>query len=137
VLIQTYAPEHPMYRYLAKHDYEGFAEEELATRTALGYPPAGKLMLFTVSARSREKAEAGAAAVAEAIGRSPAAAKAVLLGPTPALVERVRGRHRFHLLVRGALEQETRAAMARSALESLAGEKQIDLQWDVDPVALS
>jgi primosomal protein N' len=94
-------------------------------------------MLFTVSARSREKAEAGAAAVAEAIGRSLAAANAVVLGPTPALVERVRGLHRFHLLVRGALETEIRGAMARAARESLAGEKRIDLQWDVDPVALS
>ncbi len=137
VLIQTFAPEHPMYRYIASHDYEGFAAEELAARAALGYPPAGRLMLFTISARSSEKAAAGAAAVAEAIGRSLAATEAVVLGPTPALVERVRGRHRLHLLVRGALEPEIRGAMARAARESLAGEKQIDRQWDVDPIALS
>lgn len=137
VLIQTYAPEHPMYRHLATHDYEGFAREELETRSALRYPPAGRLMLFTVSARTGEKAEAGAAAVAEALGRSLDAADAAVLGPTPALVERVRGRHRFHLLVRGALDREIRASMARAAREALAGEKQIDLQWDVDPVELS
>ncbi len=137
VLIQTYAPEHPMYRYLAKHDYEGFAAEEIAMRSALGYPPAGRLMLFTVSARSREKAEAGAAAIAEAIGGVLASAGAAVLGPTPALVERVRGRHRFHLLARGALDPGIRAAMARSARAAIAGEKQVDLQWDVDPVSLS
>jgi primosomal protein N' (replication factor Y) len=126
-----------MYRYLAKHDYEGFATEELGMRTALGYPPAGRLMLFTVSARAREQAESAAAKIAEALERSLDPAKAAVLGPTPALVERMRGRHRFQLLVRGTFEPEDRAAMVRSARESLAGAKQVDLQWDVDPIELS
>ncbi len=137
VLIQTLAPEHSMYRYLAKHDYEGFAEEELGMRKALGYPPAGRLMLFTVSARAREQAESSAAKIAGALERSLDPAKAAVLGPTPALVERVRGRHRFQLLVRGTFEPGDRGAMVRSARESLAGAKQVDLQWDVDPIELS
>jgi primosomal protein N' (replication factor Y) len=137
VLIQTLAPEHSMYRYLAKHDYKGFAEEELGMRKALGYPPAGRLMLFTVSARTREQAESAAAKIAGALERSLEPASAVVLGPTPALVERMRGRHRFQLLVRGTFEPEARSAMVRSARESLAGAKQVDLQWDVDPIELS
>jgi primosomal protein N' (replication factor Y) len=137
VLIQTFAPEHFIYRYLAGHDYEGFAAEELGMRKTLGYPPAGRLMLFTVSARAREQAEAAAAKVAGALERSLAPANAAVLGPTPALVERMRGRHRFQILVRGALEPETRSAMVRSARDALAGAKQIDLQWDVDPIELS
>jgi primosomal protein N' (replication factor Y) (superfamily II helicase) len=137
VLIQTYAPDHSMYRYLAAHDYEGFAEEELGMRRALRYPPAGRLMLFTVSARTREQAESAAAKVAGALAGSLGSANAVVLGPTPALVERVRGRHRFQLLVRGTFEPDAPGAMVRSARESLAGAKQIDLQWDVDPIALS
>ncbi|MFA4947826.1 MAG: primosomal protein N', partial [Candidatus Krumholzibacteriia bacterium] len=137
VLIQTFAPEHFIYRYLAGHDYKGFAEEELGMRKALGYPPAGRLMLFTVSARARELAEAAAAKIAGALERSLEPANAVVLGPTPALVERMRGRHRFQLLVRGTFEPEARSAMVRSARESLAGAKQVDLQWDVDPIELS
>jgi primosomal protein N' (replication factor Y) len=137
VLIQTLAPEHSMYRYLSKHDYEGFAEEELGMRKALGYPPAGRLMLFTVSARTREQAESAAAKIAGALERSLDPASAAVLGPTPALVERIRGRHRFQLLVRGTFEPEARGSMVRSARESLAGAKQVDLQWDVDPIELA
>ena len=84
VLIQTLAPEHSMYRYLAKHDYEGFAEEELGMRKALGYPPAGRLMLFTVSARAREQAESARRDGSR--GRSSARSiprSAAVLGPTP------------------------------------------------------
>ena len=138
VLIQTFAPEHFIYRYLAGHDYEGFAAEELGMRRALGYPPAGRLMLFTVSARAREQAEAAAAKDrGGARAHRSSRAQAAVLGPTPALVERMRGRHRFQLLVRGTLEPEARGAMVRSARESLAGAKQVDLQWDVDPIELS
>jgi primosomal protein N' (replication factor Y) len=137
VMIQTLSPEHSMYRYLSKHDYEGFAEEELGMRKALGYPPAGRLMLFTVSARTREQAESAAAKIAGALERSLDPASAAVLGPTPALVERIRGRHRFQLLVRGTFEPEARGSMVRSARESIAGAKQVDLQWDVDPIELA
>jgi primosomal protein N' (replication factor Y) len=137
VLIQTLAPEHFIFRHLVAHDYGGFAEEELGMRRSLAYPPAGRLMLFTVAARTRESAESAAAKVAAALGRTLEPAGAAVLGPTPALVERVRGRHRFQILVRGTFAPDAPAAMVRSARESLAGAKQVDLQWDVDPVELS
>lgn len=39
VLVQTRFPEHPVYTSLAKHDYTGFADEELRQRRASGLPP--------------------------------------------------------------------------------------------------
>jgi primosomal protein N' (replication factor Y) len=137
VLIQTLAPEHFIFRRVVAHDYGGFAEEELAMRRTLGYPPAGRLMLFTVSGRSREPAESAAAKVAAALERTLGTAGAAVLGPTPALVERLRGRHRFQVLVRGAFAPDAPAAMVKAARGSLAGAKQIDLQWDVDPIELA
>jgi primosomal protein N' (replication factor Y) len=100
VSIQTYAPDHFIYEYLARHDYEGFAAKELEMRESLGYPPAGKLMLFTVSSRSREQASAAAAKIAAALEKmlartaageagpaasgAPGATGAGALGPKPA-----------------------------------------------------
>jgi len=137
VLIQTYAPEHFIYQCLARHDYERFAASELEIRGTLGYPPAGRLMLFTVSSRSRESAAGAAAEVAAALEKTLAGAAPGVLGPTPALIERLRGRYRFQILVKGSLDEPLRRRLLGAARESLAGAKSIDLQWDVDPIALS
>lgn len=137
VLIQTYAPEHFIYQCLARHDYERFAASELEIRGTLGYPPAGRLMLFTVSSRSRESAAGAAAEVAAALEKTLTGAAPGVLGPTPALIERLRGRYRFQILVKGSLDEPLRRRLLGAARESLAGAKSIDLQWDVDPIALS
>ena len=137
VLIQTYAPDHFIYQYLVRHDYEGFAAKELEMREALGYPPAGSLMLFTVSSRSREKAARAAELVAGALEKAAGGGSAGVLGPTPALIERLRGRHRLQILVRGLLDDRLRLNLLRAARASLAGMKPVDLQWDVDPIELS
>ena len=39
VLVQTAFPEHPLYRSLQKHDFEGWAELQLAERKMAGFPP--------------------------------------------------------------------------------------------------
>jgi primosomal protein N' (replication factor Y) len=134
VVIQTYVPDHFIYECLIRHDYEGFAARELELRTALGYPPAGRLMLFTVSSRSRERAERAAERIAGALETAIAGALAAILGPTPALIERLRGRYRRQILVKGELDPQLRRKMLRAARKSLAGEKSVDLQWDVDPI---
>jgi primosomal protein N' (replication factor Y) len=136
VLIQTYAPDHFIYQYLVRHDYDGFAAKELEMREALGYPPAGSLMLFTVSSRSREQAARAAELVAGALEKAAGGAAGVL-GPTPALIERLRGKHRLQILVRGLLDDGLRLGLLRAARASLSGMKPVELQWDVDPIELS
>lgn len=39
VLVQTEFPEHPLYEYLARRDYPGFARRELEDRQQAGFPP--------------------------------------------------------------------------------------------------
>jgi primosomal protein N' (replication factor Y) len=46
VVIQTYNPEHESLVFAQKHDFEGFAQQELNNRSALSYPPVGKLLGF-------------------------------------------------------------------------------------------
>ncbi|MCK4550069.1 MAG: primosomal protein N', partial [Candidatus Krumholzibacteria bacterium] len=52
VYIQTYTPEHFIFDYSVRHDFPGFAEKELESREQFAYPPAGSLILMTVSART-------------------------------------------------------------------------------------
>lgn len=137
VLVQTYAPDHFIYEHLVRHDYEGFAARELEMRRSLGYPPAGSLLLFTVSARSEGQTASAASRVVDALTAMSAGAAREILGPSPPPIERLRGRYRLQVLVKGELDSGTRGSMVRAAREALAGMKAIDLQWDVDPVSLS
>jgi len=46
VLIQTAFPDHPLFRYLQRHDYPGYARELLAERKQLELPPFSRQVLL-------------------------------------------------------------------------------------------
>jgi primosomal protein N' (replication factor Y) len=120
VIVQTYAPGHPAIRPVRDHDYEAFYAEELGQRAALGYPPFGRLVQALVSARDADAALAGAQVLAgAAAGEGPDQPE--LLGPAPAPLARLRGRHRFQLLLKGS----DAAALLRAARRLCAAAKEL------------
>jgi primosomal protein N' (replication factor Y) len=58
VIVQTDFPDHPLYRALARHDYDGLAEALLAERKIAGLPPYSHLALLTAEAPSRDAVDA-------------------------------------------------------------------------------
>ncbi|MCH9681381.1 MAG: primosomal protein N', partial [Deltaproteobacteria bacterium] len=48
VLVQAWQVEHPAITFAGRHDYLGFADQELARREALGNPPSGYLALVRI-----------------------------------------------------------------------------------------
>ncbi len=52
-LIQTYQPEHPIFDYVIKRDFDSFIKEEKEMRDIVGYPP--YVTLFTVKIQSESK----------------------------------------------------------------------------------
>ena len=106
VVVQTWLPEHPAIRHAVAHDFAGFAAHELQERKAFGYPPCGAAVRVTLEAQDRRRVE-GAAEEASAALREAAAEGLRVLGPAPPPVERLRGRWRRQILVKG-----TSAAMA-------------------------
>jgi primosomal protein N' (replication factor Y) len=57
VLVQTFNPEQPCIALAAKHDYEGFASQEMAHRQAHSYPPYQRMARLII--RGRDQAAAG------------------------------------------------------------------------------
>jgi primosomal protein N' (replication factor Y) (superfamily II helicase) len=115
VIVQTFVPDHYAVRPVRDHDYETFYAQELAHRRALGFPPFGHLASVLVSAELESDAVAGAAQLADAI-RTAGACE--LLGPAPAPLPRLRGRHRQQILIKGeraAVDGAARAALAAAA----------------------
>ncbi len=138
VLVQTREPSHPAITAAARHDVEGFARATLAERTDPAYPPEAFLANIILSGE-REKAVAEAALAFAAwlrrLVRARPDAGADIVGPAPCPIERVRGRWRWHLLLR------TKEASRLTRLVGYVAEKApssagVRLTIDRDPVAL-
>ncbi|HEY8152926.1 MAG TPA: primosomal protein N' [Myxococcota bacterium] len=127
VIVQTYAPGHPAIRPVRDHDYESFYAEELGQRAALGYPPFGRLVQAIVQSADAAAALAGAQALALA---AAAPDGPEVLGPAPAPIARLRGKHRFQLLLKGADPERLHAA-ARRVVEA-TGQLPRGVQASVD-----
>jgi primosomal protein N' (replication factor Y) len=129
VLIQTYMPEQPVMRALAAGDRDGFLRAEAEARRLAGLPPFGRLAALIVSAADAESVDEAAHALGRAAPQIPGVA---VLGPAPAPLAVLRGRHRRRFLVKAGrdvnLQAVLRAWLGRVRLGGSAR-----LQVDVDP----
>jgi primosomal protein N' (replication factor Y) (superfamily II helicase) len=104
VIIQTYTPDHYAIEAAAAHDYHSLYEREIEFRRKMGYPPFGRLVRMTFAHTNSEYAQRQAAMMANQLREEQArlgVANLDVLGPAPAFVPRLRGRHRWNIVLRG------------------------------------
>ncbi len=96
-LIQTYQPENPLMQALISGDREQFYAYERRAREIAGLPPYGRLAALIISSSKVDDAQAFARSLARA---APQAQDVRVLGPAPAPIAFLRGRHRVRFLVK-------------------------------------
>jgi primosomal protein N' (replication factor Y) len=134
VLVQTYAPDHPVIRHLVDGRYEAFLREEAQLRKNAGLVPFSRACLLRLAGPSAATTATSATALAERIRPEVEAKQWCLIGPAPAPVARVAGRSRWQLLLHGPAgsalplpaEQDLRRLLHRS----------VSLAIDPDPFQL-
>ena len=139
IVVQTTVPEHPAVTRAAAHDYRGFAAAESDLRASLGYPPHGRLVRVVVEGEDEDAVTARALHLAEAARTVPGTQ---VLGPAPAPIAMMRGRHRQHLLIkapRGSTDEDgslgrTRATLIAALEGTKKGARAPRITIDVDPV---
>ncbi|MDH4226699.1 MAG: primosomal protein N' [Deltaproteobacteria bacterium] len=133
VLVQTFSPEHFCFHAAATHDYDGFYKEELLIRKDAEYPPYERLALVRIDGIKEADVEKGAALL-RAVADKYVERGIVLLGPVPALIEKVRGRTRRQMLVKCADASRLNrflVCLKRDFLARRLGS--VRLLFDVDP----
>ncbi|MBC7794620.1 MAG: primosomal protein N' [Clostridia bacterium] len=135
VMVQTYDPEHYAIEAAARHDYEGFVEQELLQREDLGYPPYTHLVLSRYECERESLANEAARADAERLRRLGEKYGDALrvLGPAPAPLARLQGRYRVQVLIK-AKER----AMLRDVMRGMkrSHPPQVRQIIDVDPFSM-
>jgi primosomal protein N' (replication factor Y) len=132
MLVQTRYPGHPLFAALARHDYAGFADAQLAERKSAGFPPFVHEAALRAEARKLETTMAFLRASARLV---PSPGGVRLYDPVPHVVTRRAGYERAQLVVqsasRPALQEYLRAWSAR-----LAATAPRSIRWhlDVDPI---
>jgi len=129
VLVQAFKPD------AVALDYDAFAAAELRRREELRFPPFARLLSVRLLGNSEPRVRGAAERIAARARGLTAGGEALeVLGPAPAPLARVRGKHRWQLLLRAAEHPPLhRAARALQASHSVAG---VQLVLDMDPVAL-
>ncbi len=141
--VQTWHPQHALYAALCRHDFNAFAESQLAERRMAGLPPHTHLALLRAEARSTDAARGFLQAVADAAEADAALAGVTLYPPVPTPIARVANVERMQMLVESASRQALQRFLAGwlPALHALRRERAADqriLRWavDVDPLAI-
>ena len=129
VLIQTWMPDQPVMKALAAGDRDRFLEAEAAARRHAGLPPFGRLAALIVSAGDPESADFAARALARAAPQLPGV---TVLGPAPAPLAVLRGRHRRRFLLKAGREVNLQAVL-RAWLSRVRVQGSVRLQVDIDP----
>jgi primosomal protein N' (replication factor Y) len=141
VMVQTALPGHYAIRCAVDHDYHSFAERELAERLPAKYPPHSRLTNVLISGAEEAAVHAAAAAAADWVRdalRNERLDEIRLTGPAPCPVDRIRGRWRWHFLLR-APDARSMSAIDRQLqfrYRVSAGRADIRLIIDRDPVTL-
>ena len=129
VMLQTFMPEHPVMAALAAGDRDRFLAAEGAARREAAMPPFGRLVALIVSGEKEAAVEGAARRLA---ATAPTDKDIRVLGPAPAPLALLRGRHRRRFLLKAPRETQVqaivRAWLARADIPRVAR-----VQVDIDP----
>ncbi len=137
VVVQTYNPEHRIFNYISNNDYEGFFHYTVRYRSPLRYPPFGRIIAFRLSAPSESAAAEAAVALSGNFDRTGV----TVLGPTPALLTKIKRRYYYNLIIKVPPLSAGKLAGIKDRLmeareQTMAGRRgeNLTIEIDVDPV---
>jgi primosomal protein N' (replication factor Y) len=131
VMLQTFVPDHPVMQALVDQDLDAFMATESESRREGEWPPFGRLAALIVSAES--------ALVADTVARdlgwaAPSGDGILVLGPAPAPLSMLRGRHRRRLLLKVRRNLAVQPIL-RQWLAAVKVPNSARVDVDVDPIS--
>jgi len=142
VVIQTYNEKHFVLRKVLENDYYGFYQKELEDRNKMGYPPFTRLALIETKDSSMEKAKGAAYDFYKELIKYKNYLN--ISDPTMALIFKLVGNYRYHILVKSKKENDAGGAILRKAILDSFVEfnkksrfRDIKLFFDIDPQSVT
>ena len=136
VFVQSFNPEHEAVVSASQHDYMGFYQHEVPLRRSLGYPPFARLANLVVTSENEVDARKGAEELVSRLAEMVQFrnTKALLMGPAPAPLSKVRGIYRHHCLLKVQQSNEL-PALLEAALPRVKLPDNCQMHIDIDPTS--
>ncbi|HXQ71127.1 MAG TPA: hypothetical protein VN844_11595, partial [Pyrinomonadaceae bacterium] len=118
-------------------DYEGFYNEEIHYRQNHSYPPFVALASLLVHGVDLARVRADSLELRKQLDAANEGRRCRILGPAPAPLSRLKGEHRFQLLLKSRSRRHLREvadAALKSASESGVSLRSVNLE--IDPVSI-
>lgn len=137
VLIQTYHPYHYALRHACAQDYEGFYDEELRYRQNHSYPPFVALASLLIHGPDLGRVRGDSLELRRQLDLVNQDRKCRILGPAPAPLSRLKGEHRFQMLIKARSRKSLRE-VADAAMKAVAdnGVNLRSINLEIDPVSI-
>ena len=129
VLVQTHDPENPVMQALQAGDHKGFIQRMSQDRERNAMPPFGRLAGVILSGSDERAVDQAASNLARTAPRDNGV---MTLGPAPAPLALLRGRHRRRFLVKAGRDVNIQARI-RSWLKVTELPRKVRVQLDIDP----
>jgi len=129
VYLQTYDPDRPVMQALVQADRAGFLAAEAEEREIAGMPPFGRLAAVIISGSKEAEVDSLTRDLARSI---PHQEGVTILGPAPAPLAVLRGRHRRRFLLKCRRDIAPQAILRRW-LQGQGRKGDPGIQIDIDP----
>ncbi|HWP43519.1 MAG TPA: primosomal protein N', partial [Blastocatellia bacterium] len=137
VIIQTYHPEHYSLVCAQAQDYEEFYQREISFRRSMHYPPFTALINICIHDKEFDRANLASIDLARELREATTDSSLRVLGPAPAPIARLKGEHRFQILIKARSRARAREALDAAMDRAMAlGHNPRSISIEVDPVSL-
>lgn len=130
VIVQTYTPEHYSIQLASIYDYIQFYKQEMQLRRTFQYPPYYFLTLINITHENKAKVHEVSYRLTNHL-RNYLTKQAIILGPTPSPIARLKNRYRYQILIKYRNEPELHNGLY-TLLDTIDGERRRGLQLTID-----
>ena len=141
VIIQTQNEKNFTLQKVVENDYKGIYQKEIADREKMGYPPFTRIALIEAKDLDNRKAEG---AIKDFYKELSAYSKWLkIMEPATAILARLKGYYRYHILIKSTKELDPGGAILRKAILNSFSEfnrksryRDVKLIYDIDPQSI-
>lgn len=105
VFIQTYNPEHYSIEFAKSNDYEAFYNHEIMVRNQMNYPPFTNIFFIMFTSPDEKKVIKALFKLLDIMIKFNKNNQFEHIGPSPAVVSKIKNQYRWKLIVKGKLER--------------------------------
>ena len=131
-MLQTRFPEHPLMQSLLRRSYRQIAEELLAERKMLGFPPRARVVMFRCDALELKQALEKLETIKAILLQTSRIGEISCIGPMPALMTRRIGRYRGQLCLLSTSYQALRAVLNQAMPQIQQVPSSAKISWSID-----